>query len=334
MPGNDATETRLSELDLDPAVHTWLARETELRSSLPDLTAPDPAVQRAAARRLSDRLAVIFTAEAPAGVAIADAWLPATGGAALRVRCYRPDGISDRAPAQLFLHGGGFVHGSPDELVNDRLLAARALAAGLVIFSLDYRLAPEHPYPAALSDAVAAWLELTEAADRLRIDPARIGVGGSSAGGTLAAGTTLALRDRHGLVPTHQALEVPAAAVRPYGRSGELYGDEFGAAAAHAVVPLYLPGGTGRYAEPLDVPDLTGLPPTLIMTAEHDFLRDGAEEYGARLAAAGADVCVLRGAGHLHGTPALTATMAGAREWQENCAAALRDAYHTERSPR
>jgi acetyl esterase len=319
----------MDEQALHPAIRRWLARNAELAASLPDLASPDLTRHRAAAVRLSDLLAEEFVAPAPPDVPVD--WVRIDGAdGALDVRRYRPP-VAGPWPTQVYLHGGGFVGGSAREMTNDRLLAERARRTSLQILSLEYRLAPEHPYPAAVLDALALLEQLADGPVRWHADRDRLGVGGASAGATIAATTALRWRDHGGPPLVHQCLEIPAAAFRLVGRSaalatpGELAGAE---AAARA----YLAGGDDGLAAPLDAPDVAGAAPALVMTAEWDPLRDGGEAYAERLREAGIPVRLERGAGHLHATCSLTAALPTARDWQRRCARHLREAYRS--SPR
>src|SRR5919201_3173633 len=129
-------------------------------------------------------------------------------GGEIRVRIYTPHDAPPH-PAFLHIHGGGFVGGSIDWTYNSAKCAHICANAGCVVATVDYRLAPEHPYPAAPEDCYAALLWLVDRAAGLGIDPARIAVGGESAGGNLAAVTALMTRDRHGPPLALQLLEVP-----------------------------------------------------------------------------------------------------------------------------
>lgn len=244
------------------------------------------------------------------------------------MRRFRPLGLDDPAPTQLFLHGGGFYAGTVDEVLNDRLCAARAKDAGIQICSLEYRLAPEHPYPAAAEDAIAA-VHALATSPALGADPRRLGIGGNSAGAAIAASAAILIRDASGPRLIHQGFEVLPAALTPVGASALEFTTGFGVDDAAALVELYVgPGDIPYAAEPLAVPDLSGLPPTLILAAEYDPLRDGAVAYGERLREAGTAVDVVIGRGHLHGSPGLTAVLPSARTWQETHSSALRAAYH------
>lgn len=308
---------------LDPAIIVWGERLGELAATMPALRSTDVRKRRAAERRLSDRIAEEFTAKAVVPVSTLDLEIPTRSGP-LFARRYRPAATGPLA-TQLFLHGGGFIGGSARELVNDRLLLARAAATGIQFISLDYRLAPEHPYPAAVDDTIAAldWMRRTAAP--LDIDLPRIGIGGVSAGAGVVASTLLRLRDEGRPLPVHQVLEVPAVSLNPVGDSAVEFATGYGLEDLEQLRDLYV--GTlpiDAYASPLELADVSGMPRTLVMTAEFDPLRDGAEAYAARLEAAGASVSLVRGEGHLHGTLSLTSSLASAREWQQHVVDELR----------
>ncbi|WP_079189569.1 alpha/beta hydrolase [Actinacidiphila paucisporea] len=212
-----------------------------------------------------------------------------TGPGGVPVRRYRPGG--DGLPLLVFLHGGGFVFCDLD--THDRTCRRIARACDVDVLAVDYRLAPEHPHPAALDDAVAVLRQARPAA-----------VAGDSAGGFLAAAACLALRDTGGPLPALQALICPntdLTLTRPsITEKGTGYGldaDELAFFAAS-----YVPDPAARAAaSPLHAPDLTGLPPAVVVTAEHDALRDEGDAYARRLAAAGVPVRHRREAGLPHG---------------------------------
>lgn len=312
---------------LHPAVRDWMRRVADLSAGLPGLRAPDFGARRAAARRLSDLLAAEFTAPVEPGVVIDDIALSG-GTGPLRARRFLPPAATGALPTLLWLHGGGFVGGTIDEILNDRIGSALARRAGLQILSLEYRLAPEHPFPAPVDDAVAAFADVLARAEQLTVDPLRLGIGGNSAGATIAASAALRLRD--GGVPVHhQAFEVLPATLQAYGRSAEQYGHGFGLDDAQDVAELYRAGAPQEIVSPLGTADHRALPPALLMLAEFDPLRDGGLAYGEALRAAGVPVTVHVGAGHLHGTPGLTARWQAARDWQGVFAAELARAYDT-----
>lgn len=314
-------------LHLDPAIVECAERIGAFRATLPDLSSTDAVRRRAAALALSDALAAEFTEPVPEGVELEDIELRGADGT-LRARRFRPVAGDDARPTMLWCHGGGFVGGTIDETLNDRLSAALALASGVQILSLEYRLAPEHPYPAAVNDAVAAFHDVRIRADELSVDPERLGLGGNSAGAAIVAVAAQRLRDQNTRVH-HQALEVLPASGEPYGRSWDAYSSGFGLDDATEVARLYVGMGDPREAFPLHCDDLHALAPALILVAEHDPLRDGAFAYAASLRSAGVPVVIRVGVGHLHGTPGLTARWDGARVWQRRFAQELATAYLT-----
>ena len=295
----------IATASLEPGIRAWLARLAELEAELPPLADPtDMAARRAREFAISERLAAEFVAPVDPLAEITEVEI-----AGCDAHLIRPAEVSAPLPTQVFLHGGGFVSGTARERVNDALLSERAVRAGIQIVSLDYRLAPEHPYPAAVEDTLAALAALHDDAARWRADPDRLGVGGASAGGHIAAVACLRARDARragGDLPplVHALLEVPALdlsvdwpSIREFAGPGEIEG-------ALAVRAAYLGlAEPDRYASPARADDLTDLPPTLVMTAEFDALRDPAEEYARRL---GAAATLRRAAGQLHGTAGLT----------------------------
>jgi acetyl esterase len=206
-------------------------------------------------------------------------------------------------PLVAYLHGGGWVVGTLDAF--DPLCRALANASGALVASIGYRLAPEHPFPAAPDDARAAVRWLAANAGALGADPARIGIAGDSAGGNLAAVTARRLRDEGGPLLRFQALIYPAcdsALDSPSHRStGAGYG--LSAESMKRYWELYLDGADGRHpdASPLQAADLTGLPPAFVLTVRDDVLRDDGEAYARALEAAGVPVTLRRYDGAVHG---------------------------------
>jgi len=318
---------------VSPAILAWAARITQLSSALPDLTSADVAARRAAERRLSDAVAREFCAPRATGVGIRNDIVRTRAGS-LTIRRYLPDGLATPAPTEVFLHGGGFISGSIHEIINDRLLTARARSARIQVISVDYRLAPEHRYPAAVDDAIAVIDLLCEQPRRFGVDAGRIGIAGASAGAAIAASAALRLRDRGDITLIHQSLEVPAVALTAFGPSAVQFAHGFGMDGYQELPALYLDdNGSNAYAQPLLADDLSGLPPTFVQVAELDPLRDAGLAYGERLRDAGVPTVVCVGAGHVHGSPGLTATFAPARTWQRRSAAAARLAYRHRAHP-
>ncbi|GAA0401124.1 alpha/beta hydrolase [Streptomyces luteireticuli] len=217
------------------------------------------------------------------------------------VRIYRPATAPHPAPVLLAFHGGGFVLGSIHS--EHRRALELACMSGCTVISVDYRLAPEHPFPAGLEDAYTILEWTAKNAAKLDIDPARIAVGGGSAGGGLAAGLALLARDRGGPAIVFQLLLCPALDDRIQTLSASTFTDSpvFDSCALTQMWPLYLPGGdVSPYAAPARAEDLTGLPPAYILTAEHDPLRDEGIHYATRLLDAGVPAELQQTTGTFH----------------------------------
>lgn len=255
---------------------------------------PAIAVQRQAYARLCAALA-------PAdyqGLAVSD---QRAGDVPLRLVAPR-EPAADR-PALLYLHGGGWLLGDLD---SHGFLAARlARRLGLAVLLVDYRLAPEHPYPAALDDARQAWDWLQREAPTLGLDPTRLAVAGDSAGGNLAAALCLALRQQGRAQPRAQALIYPAltAQVLPSERR-QATAPLLSAADWRACLDVYLPRPAQRresLALPLEAADFGGLAPAFVAVAQRDPLADHGRAYIAALRAGGTPGRLWQGAGLLHG---------------------------------
>ena len=211
----------------------------------------------------------------------------------LRARHYRP-AVAEAAPLLLFFHGGGFVVGDIES--HDGLCRMICRDAAIHVLSVDYRLAPQHRAPAAVDDCVAAYRWARGHAAELGADPSRIGVGGDSAGGNLAALVTLRSREEGIPQPTLQVLLYPVLDLSAKTRSRTLFSDGFFLSKLQQdrFVDLYL-GGTGVAADdarvsPLKAADLSGLAPALVVTAGFDPLRDEGNAYAVALRSAGVTV--------------------------------------------
>ena len=244
------------------------------------------------------------------------------------VRVYTPAG-SRPFPGLVFFHGGGFVMCSLDS--HDGQCRSLANAAGCVVVSVDYRLAPEHPYPAAPEDCYAATLWVARNGSELGIDTARLAIGGDSAGGNLTAVTALRARDRGGPRLRFQLLVYPvtdfAFETPSYRENGEGFFLTEGMMRWFWGHYLDAPDrGAEPYASPLRAADLSGLPPGLCITAEYDPLRDEGEAYAVRLREAGVDVRTSRYDGMFHGFFGMGAQVDKARVAIAEAGAALRAA--------
>lgn len=223
------------------------------------------------------------------------------------VRVYRPS-AGGPLPVVVFFHGGGFVLGDLDS--HDALARALANGSGSVVVSVDYPLAPEHKYPAALDAGFAAVRWVVDHAAELDVDPERLAVAGDSAGGNLAAAITLKARGtqkaRGTLGIAFQLLVYPDLDFRRTNHSITAFAGKYGNVtreAQHWFMDHYLSDDAQKLdplVSPLLAPDLRGLPPALVVTAEYDALRDEGEEYARRLAEAGVAVTLTRYDGMIH----------------------------------
>ena len=221
-------------------------------------------------------------------------------GGPIPVRVYRPDGEGP-LPLVVYLHGGGWMLGSVQSF--DTVTRALANAAGVVVASVEYRLAPEHPFPAGLNDALAATRALHARAAELGADPDRMAIAGDSAGGNLA---TVVARKLRGEVELRlQVLIYPVTDAGCNTPSYREFGERHGltAASMQRFWNLYLDGADGLQPDtsPLRAEDLAGSPPAYVLTAGHDILRDEGEAYAGALRRAGVPVQARREDGAIHG---------------------------------
>ncbi|MDR0592326.1 MAG: alpha/beta hydrolase [Bifidobacteriaceae bacterium] len=237
----------------------------------------------------------------------------------ITVRTYRPTGAGPW-PLHLYAHGADFLFGSALSGAQDGELSRRALEAGCLVASVEYRLAPEHPFPAGLEDCYSALTGLLARADELAIDPGRVTVGGASSGGNFAAALALMARDRGGPAIALQLLEIAGTDLTKSSHAWRhpAPGHDTTRERDLALVDLYLGSLAARahpYASPLFAPDLAGLAPAYVMSAEHDPRRDECEAYVARLTDAATPARARTMAGHVHGSMTLTG-WEGAEQWR------------------
>ncbi|RFS82517.1 alpha/beta hydrolase [Actinomadura spongiicola] len=264
---------------------------------------------------------------------VADTTIPGPAGE-LPVRVYTPEGEGP-FPAFVWFHGGGWTVGGLDE--NEYSCRAVCAAADTVVISVDYRLAPENPFPAAADDAYAAVSWVAAHGAEIGADPARIAVGGESAGGNLAAVAALKARDLGGPRIALQVLVSPVLGHPDDGRpSYSLYSEGYFLSKSSmdwffTTYPKSPADLDDPYLLPLRSDDLSGVAPALVLGAEYDVLRDEGEEYAARLKEAGVDTELVRYDGIIHAFfgPLATELSAG-RKAQAKAAAALRAAFGTD----
>jgi acetyl esterase/lipase len=265
----------------------------------PPLETLSPADAREARRRLT---AVYAGKPAPVGT-VED--FEIDGTVSLRARHYSPPEPGGPHPLLVYYHGGGFTYGDLD--THDGVCRVLCRHSGAHVLAVDYRLAPEHPFPAAVEDARAALRWAFANAQRLGADPGRVGVGGDSAGGNLAAVVSQLAAGDGGPAPALQLLIYPATDMTTRRRSRELFREGFlltdgemnwfednylGTARTHAGDPR---------ASPLLAEDLSGLAPAIVVTAAFDPLRDEGEAYAQALQGAGTPTTLRRFPGFIHG---------------------------------
>jgi acetyl esterase len=277
------------------------------------------------------RAEIRSTAKLAAGLAepvarVEERRIPGAAGP-LPARLYVPADDRRVRPLVVYYHGGGWVVGDLD--THDPLCRFLAREVDACVLAVDYRLAPEHRFPAAADDAVAAFRWAVGEAPVLGCDPAKVAVAGDSAGGNLSAVVSLVTTRAGGPRPAAQLLVYPATDLANRHPSYRLFADGFFLTAAEMdwYIGHYVPDReTARdpRASPLLAPDLTGLPPALVLTAGFDPLRDEGEAYARRLEEAGVSVWFRRHPGLIHGFANTTSVSRGGRAAMLDAAHALR----------
>jgi len=241
---------------------------------------------------------------------VGDLAIPGAAGT-IPARFYEPPGMGiEGRPLIVYFHGGGWTIGDLDTC--DSVCRFLAISTPAAVLSVGYRLAPEHPFPAAIEDALAAYRWAAANNSRLGVDPNRIAVAGDSAGGNLAAAVSLLARDAEGQSPAMQALIYPVTDTVGGQPSRDVFAKGFLLTQADMdwFEDHYLPPGVD-HSDPrvsvLRAPDLSGLPPAYVATAGFDPLRDEGEAYAKRMQEAGVTVALRRHPGLIHGFANMTA---------------------------
>lgn len=238
------------------------------------------------------------------------------------VRLYRPAGAGDDTPALLWIHGGGYLFGSPEQ--DDALCRRFTERLGIVVASVRYRLAPQHPYPAALEDCYSAlsWL-----AELPGVDPHRIAIGGASAGGGLAAALAFLARDRAGVTPVLQLLSYPMLDDRTVAPALDTPGLRLWTTASNRIGwTSYLGGADPSVAVPARRDDLAGLPAAWIGVGTLDLFHDEDLAYARRLSEAGVPCEVYEVSGAFHGFDGVAPKTSVSQGYFDSKCAALRGA--------
>lgn len=306
-------------MNIDPELQPILARMGKL-----DLISDIPAARAEIRRRAA-------TNPAPAAdrFITRDTVVLASGGHEIPIRVYTPLGAGP-FPAFIYMHGGCFITGDLDTA--DSQCRPVVLGANAVVISVDYRLAPEHPFPAQLEDCYETLLWTVEQATKLNIDPDRIAVGGRSAGGCLATEVALKARDEGGPAIAYLLLLIPVTDHRLETPSSHEITDDrmLNRETCEAMWRFYLQESPPEtpYAVPMLATDLSGLPPALVQLVENDPLRDEGLAYAQRLLTAGVstEIQLVPGAWHVFETQAPQSRLAirTTSNWVNALNAALR----------
>ncbi len=281
----------------------------------------------AEARKQTNEMRALRTVNPEAVAKVEDRKIPGPAGS-IPVRIYTPAGKGP-FPVLVYYHGGGFVIGDLDS--HDGVCRSLTNGAGCVTVSVDYRLAPENKFPAAVEDAYSAALWVAENAPQFNADPKRLAVGGDSAGGNLSAVVSIMARDRQAPRIAFQLLIYPATDITcstPSHKTNTEY----------VLTPAEISWFMGHYlrsdadrrnplASPSFAASFKGLPPALIITAEFDPLRDEAEDYGQKLREAGVPVQISRYEGMVHGFVSMGDMLDKGKQGVAEAAAALKRAF-------
>ena len=283
-------------MPLDPLVKAFLDRATAIpRPKAWDM--PVPVTRQSFAGMMQ------LTAAKDVAVGKVDNFTIPGPGSALKARSYAPIAASGALPALIYFHGGGFVAGSLES--HDGLCRLFADEGGFKVIAVDYRLAPENTYPAAVDDAWAATLWIEQNASALGIDAGRIAVGGDSAGGMLAAIVAQIAREKGGLKLAYQLLMFPQ--MQMGGETSSMHEFAVGYFLERQAIEyfnsLYLPVGADTNSprvSPLKAKDFAGLPPAYVMLGGYDPLHDEGLAYAEKMRAAGVKVTIADYAQMVH----------------------------------
>lgn len=316
-----------------PSRHLVDSELAPLLDLLPDMGPSDERLE--AARAAAAEMVALHVSDRDSSVTITEHCAPGLeGGPDVRVVLYRPEGLPQGAPVLFQVHGGGFVFGTAE--LGDPRNRASAKALGCAVASVDYRLAPETPWPGGLEDCYAALTWLHGAAEELGLDPQRIALRGESAGGGLAAALAILSRDRKGPPILFQLLVYPmiddrtcTGEAHPF--TGQFVWDPASNAYAWASWLGTAPGGDGisHLAAPARCEDLSGLPPACITTAALDLFFEEDLEYARRLVRAGVPTEVYVAPGAFHGFDAMAPEAEVSRQFTEVGMKALARAFRS-----
>ena len=280
----------------------------------------------AVGRAAVDKMSEDSEAEPPEVAAVIDGKFAGPGGN-IGYRRYKPIGASDGLlPTLVYYHGGGFVIGTLE--THDSTCRRLANKSRCQVIAIDYRLAPEHPFPAPIDDGVAAFRHIRDNAVALGAEPTRLAVGGDSAGGAIAAVVCQAVRDAHEAGPAFQMLIYPATDSSRQSASRQAFSE--GYFLTKELIDwfwkAYVPADTDLAdlrLSPLLAKDLAGLPPAFVLTAGYDPLRDEGRAYAERLIESGVKTTYVNYPGTIHGFFSLTRFLSQGLKANDEAAAVL-----------
>ena len=309
-------------MPLDPMVKAFLDRAAQIPR--PKIWDVPPAIAR---QSFSGMMRLTGPKDVPVGK-VENLTIPGPGGV-IRARSYVPIAAAGPLPTLVYFHGGGFVAGSLES--HDGLCRLFAAEGGFKVIAVDYRLAPEHPWPAAADDAWAAMQWIEENAAPLGVDAGRMAVGGDSAGGLLTAIVTQLARDKGGVKIAYQLLLFPNTQMD--GDTSSMHQFAVGYFLERRAIEyfnsLYLPPGTDRNSpkvSPLRAKNFAGLPPAYVMLGGYDPLHDEGLAYAEKLRAAGVKVTIADYADLVHGFIYLQTVLPQAHEAVTEAAKAVKAA--------
>jgi acetyl esterase/lipase len=323
LPAGD-TDMTIPALDIEKYLD---ADHLAALSALPERQDPADFVGRRAA--MAEMRAAMPPVQLPATVTLEDHMAPGPdGGPDVRVRTYRPASLPPNAPVLYWIHGGGMVVGNVE--MNDPYCADIAQELNVLVASVEYRLAPEHPFPSPIEDCYAGLCWLASSAGMLGMDRARVAIGGGSAGGGLAAAMALVARDRGDVDVCFQLLVYPMLDDRNTTRSSHAIVDSrvWNRASNLAGWDAYLAGEAGGddvspYAAPARATDLSGLPPAYINVGTMDLFVDEDIAYAQALLAANVPTELRVYPGAFHGSANLAPNAEISKRWRRDELSAL-----------
>lgn len=312
------------DAQLDPQAQALL-EQMAMAAAVSDRLSPE---EKLIAARESHRAVIPLGGEPEPVRNVYERQIPSESGN-IPVRIYAPN--ADQAPVLVYFHGGSFMSGDLD--THDTPLRALANKVGCIIVAVAYRLAPEHPFPAAPEDCYTVTKWVAENADEIGVDKTRIAVGGDSAGGDLAAVFCLMARDRGNPAIMYQVMLYPDTDLTESSASWMELADSNKPIITRegklASIAMYVPEGvdiTNPYVSPLYA-EVSKLPPAFIVTGGFDPQRDEGEAYAARLEQAGVTVVSKRYKGMIHGFFQMAGVLDAGKELIAETAAVLKDAF-------